>query len=165
MKKILIVFVALFIINFGCKKIDENNGGGICACSPTKYPDLTLVVKNAAGDDLLNSVVTGAYTKDQIQLFSKNASGVVKHISFYLRPPFYYGNSKFKYNQIYSEEIVALSKVSGNTLYLKLGSAEPLELNLTVGNFKVEKLLIDKKEAAVDNATLSAYLTVFYLTL
>ena len=49
MKKILIVFVALFIINFGCKKIDENNGGGICACSPTKYPDLTLVVKNAAG--------------------------------------------------------------------------------------------------------------------
>lgn len=164
MKKILIILAVLFIANLGCKKIDEDNGGGLCACSPVAYPYMSLVVKNTSGDDLLNSTTANFFSKDQVQLFSKDINGVIKQINFAIRPPFSYGSQKFNFNQIFSEDIVVAAKTTNQTLYLKLGNAEPKELSLTVGNSKVEKLFIDKKEMPIDVA-LSAYNLIFYLNL
>jgi len=144
MKKILIAFLTLFIINLGCKKIDD--GGTLCACSLMPTTSLSFIIKNSAGEDLLNATTSGSYTSNQIQLISKGANGSIKQVSFFIRPSFSYGNEKFNFNQIFSEEIAVLAKTTQNSLYLKLGDDQPRLLRLTVGNYKVEKLSIDNKE-------------------
>lgn len=166
MKKILIAFLTLFIINLGCKKIDD--GGGLCACSLMPATSLSFIIKNSAGEDLLNAATPGAYTNNQIQLLSKDANGSIKQVSFFIRPSFSYGNEKFNFNQIFSEEIAALAKTTKNSLYLKLGNDEPRLLRMTVGDYKVEKLLIDNIELplAINTPTNYSYLnSIFALTI
>jgi len=167
MKKFLIAFVMLFIANLGCKKIIDHP---LCACSPVTYPGFSLAVKNANGDDLLNPKTANSFTKDQVQLFQKDANGTTKQVSFYIRPPFDHTDIKFTYHQIISDEIVSLSTGTNTnkTFYLKLGSGATYELNLELNSTsrKVEKVLIDKKEAPIATDTgIDKIINIFYLTI
>jgi len=165
MKKFIIAFVVVFVANLGCKKIIDQP---LCACSPITYPGFSLAVKNANGDDLLNPTTANSFTKEQIQLFQKDANGTIKQISFYIRPPFDNTDIKFKYHQIISDEIVSLSAGTNanKTFYLKLGTGATYELNLELnsGSRKVEKVLIDKKEAPLATDTgIDKIINIFYL--
>ncbi|KRT16374.1 hypothetical protein ASU31_09400 [Pedobacter ginsenosidimutans] len=162
MKKILFVLVLIFITNLGCKKI--TNGGGLCACSPISYDtSLGLVIKNSADVDLLNPKTTGFLDKTQIQLYSKDASNVIKQINFDIRQPFTYTNNlKLDYYQLISYEIGLQAKSIDNAFYLKLGD-KLYELNLKVNNRAVEKLLIDKVDAPKELPNInSQYLNSIY---
>jgi hypothetical protein len=167
MKKIIIVFIVLFVANLGCKKLSKSDGG-LCACSPITYPGFALVIKNAANLDLLNPANKEAYVLNQIKLFQKDDKGVEKQVLFAIRPTFSYGSEKFNYYQLYSEEIGLLARKSQQSFYLKLADGTPYELNLEFkdGIYKVQKLLIDKKEAPAETGELAKYDTsIFYLNL
>jgi len=160
MKRFLIALTVLFIVNVGCKK-ENIGGGGLCACSPVVGPELNLTIKTSAGADLLSSQTIGAYTKDKISMFRKDADGKEIVVGFDIRPPFDYGNSKFTFNSLHVY-LYGTTTVD-NTLYLKLGS-KVYTLNIQVATYKLDKLLIDSKEAEKDKTTLANYVTMFYLT-
>jgi hypothetical protein len=165
MKKFTIVCIILFIAGVGCKKTNID-GGGLCACSPKVEPELSLVIKNNAGDDLLNDKTAGAYSKDKIELFRKDGDGKIIPINFSIRPPFSYGDEKFNFNLLYTSGISYLQKPADNIIYLKLGEGKLYELNvqLNKGKYAIEKLLIDNKEAEKDKGNVAKYAAIFYLT-
>ncbi len=164
MKKILIAFIALFVINLGCKKMSDVDR--LCACSPISNASyLSLVIKNNNGEDLLSATTAGAFTKEKIQLYRKDTNGAIKQIDFGIRPPFSYGtNQLFNYNQLISLEIGVLAKSISDTFYLKLGDDKLYELNLKFNNSKLEKLLIDQQEAPleINGTTNSNYVNTIY---
>ncbi|MFC3562188.1 hypothetical protein [Pedobacter jamesrossensis] len=146
MKKFIAAFLLIFIVNLGCKKMDIG-GGGLCACSLMPQTQLSLIIKNNIGADLLNPVTTGYFDKNKIQLYYKDANNVIKQINFDISKPFTYSNDlKINYYQLNSSEIVIQSKSIEN-FYLKLGDGKVYELNLKTSNYAVEKLSIDKAEA------------------
>ncbi|GAA4310005.1 hypothetical protein GCM10023149_04560 [Mucilaginibacter gynuensis] len=164
MKKFLIICIVLFIAGVGCKK--ENVGGtGLCACSPVIGPDLRLVIKNSAGDDLLNENTSGAYTTDKIEFYRKDASGKITPLTFSIRAPFAYGNQEFAYNTI-SVPVDFLQQKAGQPIYLKLGDKNVYELNAALNKQKndVEKLLIGDTTAERDSSEVSKLSPIFYLT-
>ncbi|KQC02250.1 hypothetical protein [Pedobacter sp. Hv1] len=167
MKKVLLAFVALFVLNLGCKKISDVDR--LCACSPiSNVPYLSLVIKNNNGGDLLSATTAGAFAKEQIQLYRKDANGEIKQLEFRLRPPFAYGtNQLFNYSQLVSMEIALSAKSINDTFYLKLGDNQLYELNLKVNEMKIEKLLINQQEAPLENSTTgNAYVgTIFSMKL
>lgn len=157
MKKVLIVFALMFMINVGCKKIIDTNP--VCACSPIQASFLSLVIKDSSGADLLNPATPGYLNKEkgQIQLYTKDANNAVKQITFGIRQPFSYGSDKFTFYQLTSDEISALAKSIDQAFYLKLGDDKLLELNLEVKNIKIEKLLVNKVEAPFEHPTPSNF--------
>jgi len=170
MKKFIIALSVVFVIIIGCKKIDEGNGGGLCACSPVVQPFyLNLVIKNTAGADLLNTNLATSFKQSDIQLYAKDASGVIKQISFNIAIPIVYGNEKLDYYRLVSQELAILAKSIDHTFYLKLGNQTPYEINLQTNSSlqKIEKLLIDKKEAPKETGKISTDLglSLFYLTI
>ena len=164
MKKFLIACLVIFLAGVGCKKTNID-GSRLCGCSPIQQPELMLVVKTTAGDDLLNSKNTGAYTKNSIQLFKKDANGNPVQLSFAIRPPFTYYNDKFGYSTLYSAAINTV-KQSGESVYLKFGDEPAYELNLQFSANKplLDKLFINNNEAERDKGPWESYLSVFYLT-
>jgi hypothetical protein len=158
MKKFILVFLAIFIAGAACKK-------PLCGCSPIQQPELVLVIKSAAGSDLLNDKNLGAYAKNNIQLFKKDASGNAMQLDFYIRPPFSYGNENFSFNTLYANGLSAI-KQSGESIYLKLGSEPACELKLQFNNTlpKIDKLFINDNEAEKDAGTVVKYVDIFYLT-
>lgn len=163
MKKFLFVCAVLFIGSVGCKKMNID-GNGLCACSPISQPELTLVIKNAAGDDLLNDKTSGAYTKEKIELYTKDEAGKVIPISFSIRQPFNYGDEKFNFYQLNSG--IGFIQKKSSTVYLKLGDSKVYELNIELneGSYLLNKLLIDQKEAQKDLGTVLKYKSIFYFT-
>ncbi|RZL48518.1 MAG: hypothetical protein EOP00_09085 [Pedobacter sp.] len=166
MKKFLIAFVVVFIANLGCKKIIEQP---LCACSPVQTAYLNLVIKNAAGNDLLNNAVAGSFKKDDIQLYSKDVNGNITQLSFSIQPPLTFNNEKFNYYQLLSQEIAILAKSVDQTFYLKLGNqpSYTVNLQLTANLGRVEKVWIDKKEANKEIGKLATDLglSIFYLNI
>ena len=169
MKKFLIALTLIIVANLGCKK-EEIGEKGPCACSPIMYPYLSLVVKSSTGEDLLNSKTTGSFSTGQIKLYTIESNGSTKNIDFGIRPPFSYGSNQFTFHQLYSQQIVALmASAPTSVFYLKLGDLAPHKLSLKISTTtpKVEKLLINDKEAAVETGTLQGYAdgNIFYLEL
>jgi len=164
MKKFLFVCLIIFVAGVGCKKTNID-GGGLCGCSPIQQPELMLVIKNTAGADLLSDKTTGAYIKNDIQLFKRDANGNPVQLNFYIRPPFSYGNEKFAYYTLYSAGINAI-KQSGESIYLKLGNepAYELKLQFNATEPKINKLLINNSEAEKGTGEIVKYVDVFYLT-
>ncbi len=166
MKKFLIALTLIIVANLGCKK-EEIGEPGPCACSPMSYPYLSLVVKNAVGEDLLNSKTSGSFSTSQIKLYVVETNGTIKNINFGVRPPFSYGSNQFTFHQLYSQQIVALSASTSGVFYLKFGDLPPYKLNLKISTTapKVEKLLINDKEATVETGPLQGYAdgNIFYL--
>ncbi|WP_443944448.1 hypothetical protein ACJVDH_16200 [Pedobacter sp. AW1-32] len=144
MKKTLIAFLALFVISMGCKKIMDTDP--LCACSPVTNPYFSLVIKNLNGVDLLDTTKPGSFDHSQIQLYSKDANGNPKSISFVVRPPFSYGSDQFIYNQLLAPDISMLAKSIDDVFYLKLGNNAEFALNLKFNNFRLEKLLLNGVE-------------------
>lgn len=167
MKKFLLALTIIFIVNLGCKKIIDSEKP--CACSPVYYPSLNLVIKNAAGDDYLNTKTTGSFNKDNIQLYYKEANGNVKQVQFLIRQPFSYGSEQFKYFYLRSEEILSINNFSATVFYIKLGNnaAYELKIDFDKSKNKVEKLLINNNEAVAATGTLTNYQdgNMFYFTL
>ncbi len=64
MKRSLTAFAVIVILNFSCT-MEGIGGNGLCACSPTVYPYLSLVIKNPVGEDLLNSQTTAFFALNQ----------------------------------------------------------------------------------------------------
>jgi hypothetical protein len=158
MKKFILVILAIFIAGAACKK-------PLCGCSPMQQPELMLVIKNAAGSDLLNDKNTGAYAKSNIQLFKKDASGNAVQLGFNIRPPFSYGNENFNFNTLFATGLSGI-KQSGESIYLKLGNDPAYELKIQFSNTlpKLDKLFINNNEAEKDNGTVLKYMDIFYLT-
>lgn len=166
MKKFLFVVFIVFLANLGCKKLDE--GDRLCACSPVTEPTVVLVVKNAAGTDMLNPATAGYFANNNIQLYYLDGS-TQKKLNFYVRPSFSYGNDKFNYYQLHSSEMIRQSLTANKDLYLKLGSNEPLKLRLelvTDTRYQVAKLLVDGKEATAEKGNVTSYVqNIFYINL
>ncbi|CAM4355349.1 hypothetical protein SAMN06265348_11311 [Pedobacter westerhofensis] len=165
MKKFLVVCAVLFIVNMGCKKMNAD-GGGLCGCSPIEGPELDLVIRNAAGDDLLSDKTSGAYTKDNIQVYRKDENGKIIPIIFAVRPQFSYGDEKFKYNFLYISAIRYNQDTQTDVIYLKLADHQPVELTLKLklqGRFSVQQLLADQKEVEKDNGTVAKFSAIYYL--
>lgn len=166
MKKFLIALTLIILANLGCKK-EEIGETGPCACSPISYPYLSLVIKNAVGEDLLNSKTIGSFSTSEIKLYTVEANGTIKNIDFGVRPPFSYGSNQFTFYQLYSQQIVALMASTTGVFYLKLADLPPYKLSLKVSSTipKVEKLLINDKEATVETGPLQGYAdgNIFYL--
>jgi len=145
MKKFLAAFLLIFIVNLGCKKMDVG-GGGLCACSILPQPILSLLIKNSANADLLNSATTGYFDKSKIQFYYKDANNVIKQLNFGISQPFTYANDlKVTDYQLVSYEIGTLAK-SIDTFYLKLGDGIVYEVKLKVNNTIIEKLMINNVE-------------------
>lgn len=167
MKKFIIACLVIFTASIACKK-EDIGGGGLCACSPTAETSLQLAVKNAAGQDLLDTKLSGSYTEKQIQLFQKDGNGNIKQIEFMISAPIAFDSQKFDFYQIRSSHIVALAQQNAaQVFYLKLGDREPLEISLSVNvaKRKIEKLVIDKKEIPAVSGSISNYLSLFAVSL
>ncbi|SOD19000.1 hypothetical protein [Pedobacter xixiisoli] len=166
MKKFLAVLVIVFLANLGCKKLDDKQG--VCACSPIYEPTVVLVVKNAAGTDMLNPATAGYFANNNIQLYYLEGS-TQKKLNFYVRPSFSYGNEKFNYYQLNSSDIIRQSSTSNKDIYFKLGEDEPMKLNLELvadKKYQVAKLLVDGKEAVAEKGNVTSYLqNIFYVSL
>jgi len=161
MKKTLIALCALFIISFGCKKIDDE--GMVCGCSPVHAPAVFLSIKNETGTDLLNKSNAGAYSKTDIQVYQKDPSGQTTPLQSIIREPFDYGNKRFEsYSLLLPLDI---ANQSGNsTYYLKLKTKEHLiKVQLTEDKSDIASLLIDGQTATTDNTDLKNYAKMFYL--
>lgn len=165
MKKIAIVTVLLFIANFGCKKMNVD-GGGLCGCSPVTVPELYLVLKNNAGADLLDEKTLGAYSKDQIELYTLDDAGKKVPVQFSIRAAFSYGKETFPYKQLHSADILYLQKMKNNKLYLVLGKSKTFELQiqLKTGFYELESVTINGTSAEKDKSSLGTYISLFYLT-
>jgi hypothetical protein len=165
MKKFILVCVILFIANVGCKKMNID-GGGACGCSPVQAGlQLNLVINNGAGDDLLNDKVAGAYTRDKIELYRKDSGGKAIPIIFAIRPPFSYGDEKYKFSQLSSFDSTYVPNSAGSVIYLKLGDKTyELTMQAKPNSYTIDRVLIDQKEAEKDNGTVAKYSTIFYLT-
>ncbi|MGY3212979.1 hypothetical protein [Mucilaginibacter sp. HD30] len=164
MKKFLFVCFVIFVAGVGCKK--TNIGGGrLCGCSPIQQPELMLVIKNAAGVDLLSDKNIGYYAKNNIQVFKKDANGNAVQLDFYIRPTFSYGNENFRFNTLFVNGLSTIRQ-SGESIFLKLGSDPAYELKLQFNGTqpKIDKLLINNNEAEKDNGTVAQYANIFYLT-
>ena len=159
MKKFILVCCVIFIVGIGCTKVAP-----LCGCSPIQQPELILAIKNTVGADLLSDKTIGAYTKNNIQLFKKDANGNAVQLDFYIRPPFSYGNETFNFSTLFATGLSTI-KQSGESIYLKLGNEPPYELKLQFNNTmpKVDKLFINNNEAEKDNGTIVKYVDVFYL--
>ena len=164
MKKFLIISTLLFIVSVGCKK-ENVGGGGLCACSPVRGPEVNLVIKNTNGGDLLNDNTTGSYTKDRIAVYRKDGNGNVIPMDFAIRPGFSYGNEKFNFNTLFLGNLTFLQKSPADVIYLKLGEKEAGELRLQLNQekYEVEKVMIGNEEVVKDSGTVSRYAAVFYL--
>jgi len=167
MKKFLLALFIVFLANLGCKKLDKSDGG-VCACSPAYEPTLVLVVKNAAGADMLNPATPGHFENNNIQLYSVEG-GIQKKLNFYVRTPFSYGNDKFNFYQLHSSEIIRQFATNNKEVYLKLGNNASMKVSLeliTDTKFEITKLLIDNKEATAEQGNVKAYVqNLFYLNL
>jgi hypothetical protein len=160
MKKFLIILMVIFIADVGCKK-ENIGGGGLCGCSPIVGPYLNLAIKNSAGADLLNSQTPTAYTKENIEVFRKDANGKAIPVNFSIMPEFGYGNEKFNFKTLHVY-LDAVPLQSGDFIfYLKLGGTKVYTLDL---NMSMQKLLIDSKEAERDKGTVAQFTTIYYLT-
>jgi len=161
MKKIFFLLAVLFIVNLACKK---NGDGNTCACSPVTEPALTLVIKNAQGEDLLNPATSGALLESQVKLYTKSSNGGEQVSKIYIQKPVNMSpTEKFDFYQITSYEIVNLAK-SGSPFYLKLGNAEPLLLTLTFNEStrKVEALVINQQPATKGEGLITSYIGSFF---
>lgn len=166
MKKFLIVILAIFLANLGCKKIDDGNR--LCACSPVEEPALVLVIKNSEGVDLLNPINSGYFSNNQVQLYQRNENGSLKQITFYIRPPFSYGNEKFNYYSLGSSEIIRLTNSINQDSYLKLGNNKPIKINIerAENSFSLGKLLINGVEKGAETSAVSNYVrNIYYIEL
>lgn len=164
MKKFFLISIVLFIVSIGCKK-DNVGGTGLCACSPVRGPELNLVIKNVAGDDLLNDKTAGAYTKESISLYRKDASDKIIPLDFTIRPGFSYGEQKFNFNLLNLGNLGFLQQRPAEIIYLKLGGqeAQELYLQLNQGKYAVDKLTIGNKEALKDSGDVAKYVDIFYM--
>lgn len=166
MKKFLIVSVMLFIASVGCKKMDIG-GDNVCGCSPvTEGPELNLVIRNSAGQDLLSTSSATAVTKDQIKLYRDEGNGNIRQIPFEILPPFSYGEEKFGSNYLYTRSVQWNSSTQTDVIYLKIGDDEPYELTIRMkpeGRFSVHTLLINQKPAAKGEGNLAKFKAVYYL--
>lgn len=157
MKKFILAWLILFVAGASCKK-------PLCACSPAMGPELSLAVKNSAGDDLLNSNTTGYFAPDKIRVYKKDSNGNETPVYVTVAPAVVFGND-FKYNTIHAYAFGDLLKSGKGNVFLKLGDETPYELNIQLdSNQKIYKLLINDQEAEKDNGMVAKYANIFYLT-
>lgn len=155
MKKIFIVLAIMLIVGIGCKK-NLDPGGGACACSPAIESYLSLSIKGTNNLDLLNVANSGAFSKDQIQLYYKDTQGASQPIEFQIRKSYSYGQMTYAFNQLFSSRITLLAKNINNKFFLKLGDRQPLELQLKMNGNKTDQLLVDQVDVPRETSTSNA---------
>ncbi len=137
-----------------------------CGCSPQTRPEMGLVIKNSAGEDLLDSKTAGYFPQDKIRLFKKEANGTETNLYFHVRQPMDFGTDKFEYYSLYSTFYSLIPSGQG-TFYLKLGDAPAYELKVQADMTKlsITKLLINDVEATKENGILASRgFDMFYFT-
>lgn len=167
MKKFITVLFVVFVVNFGCKKMDKANRA--CACSPVEESTLVLVLKNTENMDVLNPNTNGYFPNNNIQLYYQEEGGTQKKLNFYVLPSFSYGNKKFNYYQLRSSEIIRKAITANQNFYLKLGNNEPIKLNVELdgsSRYIVTKLLANGIEADAEKGEVLDYVpNIFYIKL
>ncbi len=146
MKKFILASLAFLVISgFSC--------GRICGCDIPVDPlaSISLVLKNASGDDLLEETTTGSYLKTDIQLYRMEANGTIVNIPFDLYKPDVFKKGQVPFKRIYSPELARYLRTEKNVAFLRLKNDVPLQLeayfnykNITI-NF-----LIDHRGQLVD---------------
>ncbi len=168
MKFFLIGLALIVTLNFSCSK-EVDLGGEYCDCPALVAPSLNIVVRNAAGNDLLYTKTVGSFDVSQIKLYVNESNGNVRNIEFSLRKPFTYGAVQYDYYQLSSSQIVSLLPTITGIYYLKLGDLPPYKLTIKLNGStgRVEKLSINDNEAPVEteaDKNLSNG-NIFYLTI
>lgn len=166
MKKILIVLAIIFAINLGCKKMNADDDR-LCGCSPVSPPALNLVIKNAAGDDLLNVNSAGTVRNEKIEFYRVTADGKNTSIPFSIQPPFSYGDEKYNYNFLYVHATAYATASADNIIWMKLGADKLYKLKISINfqNNEVETVLINDKEIPKDNSNVAKFLPIFPMTI
>ena len=133
MKKFFLLLVVIPSIHLSCTK---------CGCDMP--PPLTsrsifsfnLVVKNIAGQDLLNPEISGGYKKEEIKLYNQKADGSKKAITFTINKPLIAGNDKLDYFQLNSSQIMPSQGEKKDITYLQFRDETPYIVDLlTTSNF------------------------------
>ena len=138
MKKLFIVCTIVILSGLSCKKI--------CACDPAQAA-LFLVIKNTAGQDMLNPATPNYFTKDQVSLIAESPTGK-SPLPFHLRrPEEWLGLNNYF---IYVSPIGAAVGFSPE-IYLKLGNQNQYTLHITItkDGRRIAQLLIDGKNIPV----------------
>lgn len=164
MKKFLFVCVIMFIVNMGCKKTDFD-GSAPCGCSVLQGPFLLVSIKNTAGADMLDANNAGAYIKEKIQVYRKDAAGKEIPANFTVRPPANYGDNKVTSYQLNIAGFNFTPQPAINVLYLKLGEGKPYELKVEFDSTsrQITKLFIEQKEVERNAGTEDLALYTFIL--
>lgn len=94
MKKLLILCAILININYACK----------CGCAEPAPYVINLVVKNVAGNDLLDPTTSGFYSIADIKLY-KIDNGVKTPLQFEIQMPITSGSSKIQFYRLVSDQL------------------------------------------------------------
>ena len=134
MKKFFIICAIVILSGLSCKKI--------CACDPAQAA-LFLVVKNAAGQDMLDPATPNYFSKDQVSLIAEGPTGKSPLSFLVRRPEEWLGLNNYF---IYVSPIAAAVHFSPD-LYLKLGNQNEYILHITItkDGRNIAQLLIDGK--------------------
>ena len=124
MKNFFFLLLVISSIQFSCCK---------CEPPPPQYGPIfsfNLVVKNLAGEDLLNPATIGGYNKDEIKLYNQKIDGSKKVITFTINKPLIAGNDKLDYFQLNSTQIMPPSGEKKDITYLQFRDETPYIINL-----------------------------------
>ncbi len=94
MKKLLILSVFIVSLNIACK----------CGCAEPAPYVVNLVIKNIAGNDLLDPTTSGFYSIADIKLY-KIDNGVKTPLRFEIQMPITSGSSKIQFYRLVSDQL------------------------------------------------------------
>ena len=104
-----------------------------CGPRPSPPPSIHLVVKNVAGEDLLNPLVNGSYSKAEIKLYKKFGASTTKSIQFDISPPLPVGYPKTDYYRLASSELINHTSnymLQSDTVFLQFRNEPPYRVLL-----------------------------------
>ena len=167
MKKFFLLLI-IASIHISCK----------CGCDfpPTSSPmalssgGFNLVVRNATGQDLLNSEIPGSYKKDEIKLYNQQADGTKKPIAFTINKPIIKDNYRLEYFQLNSSQILPTRIEKKDITYIQFRDETPYMVEIiTTANIGGKKsdfmeLSINRQQIERDVKLKDYIKALFYFT-
>ncbi len=121
------------------------------------------MVKNAAGDDLLNPKTIDSYKTDEIKLYNQKADGTKKAISFTINQPKVGGSYKLDYFQLNSIKILP-SYGNRDITYLQFRDETPCLVEISSSGNNLIELSINQEKIEQDEKLKEYINALFYFT-
>jgi hypothetical protein len=161
MKNFFFLLIVISNIHLSCKCGCELVPVSAKTCCDVS--SFNLVVKNAAGEDLLNPKTIGSYKTDEIKLYNQKADGTRKTISFTINQPKIGQNYKLDYFQLNSIKILP-SYGNRDVTYLQFRDETPCMVEISSsGNYLIE-LSINREKIERDEKLKEYINALFYFT-